>query len=505
MRKTGVYLGICVSLSLLAAKVIAQGPVEKSSPEEFIENSPPGLGLLTPGSWATYQSALDSGPFTQALTKDPELEAMFRANPLTVSGVLPYRPDPISTFIGAAIILAIQSMQEKGSVDVDAIYELLNSTELYAGLLGSGTLAWTRWRSGQAITWAGKKVAPDMIKSISKYQLTKILNHIVGAVTYAVAVSGGYEYFTGFWKLSTQGVENVSTMTDLFAEFKNGNYKNSVYPVLENLKIYLLDPNTRSRVASSIYNHRILTYEFIAMNIALYVGMVAGDIIFQKLGPQNPVGRGAKIWRGLIDYFGRSMGGLVGGIMVQFTPKFIKVAVNESLLDYKVKKQREKLRLKIAQLRWNVQNAVYPSATNMTFQAASNIGLDFQSDVENVAAQYDLVNSLLMNELMLEDEDQEDALKAMIEVRGELMDSFSDLRSDVAREDWMNPTRDNTETLSAEELGRRMWRRDHRSEYQEHYSAILDASKDRMNLETGELINFVNHIVEFRARMAESQ
>jgi len=174
-------------------------------------------------------------------------------------------------------------------------------------------------------------------------------------------------------------------------------------------------------------------------------------------------------------------------------------------LDYKVKKQREKLRLKIAQLRWNVQNAVYPSATNMTFQAASNIGLDFQSDVENVAAQYDLVNSLLMNELMLEDEDQEDALKAMIEVRGELMDSFSDLRSDVAREDWMNPTRDNTETLSAEELGRRMWRRDHRSEYQEHYSAILDASKDRMNLETGELINFVNHIVEFRARMAESQ
>jgi len=106
---------------------------------------------------------------------------------------------------------------------------------------------------------------------------------------------------------------------------------------------------------------------------------------------------------------------------------------------------------------------------------------------------------------MLEDEDQEDALKAMIEVRGELMDSFSDLRSDVAREDWMNPTRDNTETLSAEELGRRMWRRDHRSEYQEHYSAILDASKDRMNLETGELINFVNHIVEFRARMAESQ
>jgi len=174
-------------------------------------------------------------------------------------------------------------------------------------------------------------------------------------------------------------------------------------------------------------------------------------------------------------------------------------------LDYKVKKQREKLRLKIAQLRWNVQNAVYPSATNMTFQAASNIGLDFQSDIESIAAEYDLVNSLLMNELMLEDEDQEDALRAMIEVRGELMDGFSDLRSEVAKADWMKPTIENAKSLSAEELGRRMWQREHRPEYQEHYSAILDASEDRMNLETGELIKFVNHIVEFRARMAESQ
>ena len=481
-----------VSLSLMTAKVMAQGQVEISSPEESFNQSLPGLGLLPREAWPEMGPVLDLGMFDKSLINDPALKSNAGLNPLLAPGIFAYQIDPISTFLAAGIILAIQSKRETGKVDVDAIWMLLNSTDLYAGWAGSLSAAITQRGAKNGLQLAARKLIPGFYEQLTQKELYKIFNNIIGGFTYTLSVSSGFEYFSQFWKLSTAGVEHVHTVSDLLTAPRK-----DILPVLQNLMNYVLDPNVQKRIASSVYNHRILTFEFIAMNIGMYLGIAVGDEIAKKFGPQTPVGKKEIVIRTLTDYFGRVLGGVAGGLIVQLTPDVIRVKVNRSLLDYKIWRQEKFLKKDMARIRGGIANSLYPPKDAAGVGSFFFTQMNLQSDVERVSRAVDMLDSLLMQKMLV----MKEADAAEFEMNQDQQDLLSDFRSlikEVGGAEWMTSTLKNKSFDSPEDWDRAVWKDRNRTRYQQHYSAVLQAGLDRFKENFDQVNDFIHKMRGFQ-------
>jgi len=488
--KTVIAAVFCVSLSLLAAKVVAPSPVEGSSPEESNRNALPGLGFLPSSNWPTFSPALSQGVMDEALSEDPELLYLIQANPLLTGGVIPYQIDPISAFIAAGLVLAVQSYRETGQIDAQAILVLLNSTDLYAGVLGAGFAAYSKRRVEQGLAAGARRLAPRFSQEISQKQLARIFGNIMGGLSYTVAIGSGFEYFSQFWKLSTAGNENVSRVSDIVrAERKD------VWPVLQNLLNYFADPSVQKRITSSVYNHRILTYEFIAMNVGLYIGILAGGQIVKKLGPQTPSSR-REIWkRRLTDYFGRVLGGVTGGLMVQFTPEFIKISVNEALLEYKINRNLRHLETRLSRLENGIlgPKPMYPPEHRANLGSFLFQEMNLQSDLDRLARTLDMLDSLWIHHYLVASDEHLESLDRLLDARAEALHRVDRLFQSIDDRQWMEPQ-------DGEDAERKMWKELHRPLYVSHYGAVLSAAIDRFSREFEAKVNFVDHIIDFRAQ-----
>lgn len=487
-----IFFKIVILVSLLqqTTNPVALGSVDRSSPEESEENNLPSLRLISGRSLPSYQGFLTHGVFEESLLTDEELAESFFANSFLNTSAFPYQVDPVSVVVAAAITLAVQSLKETGRIDPAAIGRLLDSTDLYAGWIGSGVAAYTKYRAQGAIVGASRRILPERIKAIGQHQLTKILGNVVNGLSYTIAVGGGFEYFSQFWKLATRGSDRVRRVSDLVgAEWKEIN------PVLTNLLNYVADPNVRKRISSSVYNHRILTYEFIATNVGLYLGIVIGARIAASIGPQTPKTKLDNWKRRFADYFGRVLGGITGGVMVQLTPEVVRIKVNEALIDWKIRRHLEGLDQDIDRLQEGLANRLYPPYHD------SGIGgfirsqtafhhQDLDIDLERISRAKDMVQSLYLQKMFLY-ESQAEAFEGLVHVY-ELVDAVSRISLETIGVDY-----DLKDELSIYDLAHNAGA--NLDVFDRHYAVTIGAHQKRWAQETERLNAFISEVSAFQA------
>lgn len=488
----------------LATMVKAQGPVEQSSPEESMTSSLSGLDLIKAAPaprdplqvlpkemWPTLRPAIDLELHRNAhsdLDESQDLEL----NPLLVDGVFPYRGNPISTFLAATIAVAVQSLREQGRVDPEAIALLMNNTDFHAGWVGSATAAYTKRELGAAGAWAARKIAPKTVESIVKNQTAQFVGKIVNGLTYTIAVSGGFEYFSQFWKLATLSIPNVHTVTDLVQAPRRDQVR-----VLSNLLQYVANASVQKRIASSVSNHRIMTFEFLAMNIGLFVGMVAGQIIGQKIIPAAP----SNFKQKLKAWFGKHMAPLIGAVfgslVIQVIPDSFKMRVNSSLLNWKVSRAERKLQEKLDLIEEGIEQKLYPSWDNSSFASGVFSQLNLQSDIEAMVRQKDLLFSLYVQKLFVEGKRQE-AVDLIRETETYLIDRMSLWLDDINGAAQAPQLRDEERRkLSPEDLESYIFQRLNRDRNQRYYSSVIAHSIDRLIDAWDTYSEFVDQLEDF--------
>lgn len=336
-----------VSLSWMAANVKAQGSVEISSPEESIESSLSGSSLQTlpqelipsliPAlGLEQVEDALNGVSLVDPLAQGQPINPTI---PLFGAGVFPYQVDPLSAIVAAVVVLGVQSYLETGKVDPRALAAFLNRTDFYAGVAGAAFFGVNKYGAGLGLEKLALWAAPQTIDRLASVKAMRALNHLVSGVTYTIAVSGGYHYWSQFWMMATAGVsDDVKTVTG----FINARLEDQV-AVGSNLLRYLMMADIQKRVVASVYRHKIQTFEFMAMNAALYFGIVAGGVIAERIG--GPIPKGVKrTWaRRATEYFLKVTGGIFFGTAIQFIPESFRLAVNSAWLDSKIRGQEEKL------------------------------------------------------------------------------------------------------------------------------------------------------------------
>ena len=310
-------------------------------------------------------------------------------SPLLTQGVFPYQANPIAAVISAGLTLAVMSLKETGKVDMESILFLLNSTDFYAGLAGSISGARGQQAGKSLLSWlAGgvKKSAPEMLEPLAQKEALKVVKNIVDGFTYTFSVSAGYEVFSQFWKIATKNIPEAHKMTGFL-----GSPMHVKKRVLLNLLYYtVMDKGLQKRVIDSVYHHRIMTFEFIAMNVGIYVGAQLGNFVAKKYMPGN-------VWA---ERLAPAVGSVTGGVLVQLIPDSWKSHFNHQLLSWKISSNRNRLKELEETLSRGINKTSYPSYSVSGVASYWMSGVDLEDDIERMFAKRDMLSSLLMQEAM---------------------------------------------------------------------------------------------------------
>lgn len=278
-RASVLFKNFVIAFSLcsfaFATNILDKGSAEASSPEDQFQKSLPSFDPL---------SNLSTDPFAA----DPQIEKSGGKTPspqaippLVNSGVFPYQPNIIGAIISAAVTMGVMSFKETGKVDLEGIAYLLNSSDFYAGLLGTVVNGYTQ----KGVSWGvvkgfglGAKASPTIIKPFVDAQMTKVLGSIVNGVTYTAMVSIGFEEFSQFWMYATKKIPEAQTFTGMIAM----PFARKMQVVGNLMDIALVNGALQKRIRDSVWNHRVMTFEFIATNIAMYIGGQLGFLVAKK-------------------------------------------------------------------------------------------------------------------------------------------------------------------------------------------------------------------------------
>jgi len=510
MGVTRVLVPFWISLSWMAANVEAQGSVEISSPEESIESSLPSLSL-PPSSLPTMLPALGtptgSNPFTKGeanLTGDNSTQTVNFA-----PGAFPYQIDPISAFMSAAVVMAVQSLREQGKVNPRAIAALLNNSDYYAGMVGAAIAAGTQKGLKMTTNALAARFAPKVVESIAKNRATTYFTNIVSGITFTLSVGAGFEYFSQFWKMAcigaeAQGVKNVHTVTG----FLNASVEDRL-TVINNLYKYIFMKDVQKRIMNSVLYNRILTFEFIAMNVAMYLGAVTGGLIAERaLGKLAP--GAARTWaRFFTEYFAKVFGGIVFGTAIQFIPDGFRLGVNRQLVSGKLAFEKRSLRRKLEKIEDGIRMRHYPVIEESKgfvdgfAQESSNDPL--ANDLAGVFRSRDLIVSMEIQRLMILNEPEEaekemKEIQSLIETKMRLFEKMSGGSSGLN-------TFEGAEALgsgrSEDALGRQLHRDLFRDQYQKHYAGIVEAASQASLRHASSFENFFDLVDEMSAQPAQ--
>lgn len=376
-----VFWFFCVSLVVESTNLVVSGSIEASSPEERHENDS-SLSSLAPLTNDIHQLSVHdivgaSGDSEEKL--DPE--APKALNPLLTEGVFPYQPNPIAAVVAAGITMAVMTWKETGKVDLEGLLYILNSSDFYVGLLGSISSSYTQRKAADVLVNSLKKGVergPQVLKTVLEKPQVKILGNIVNGFTYTMAVSSGFEYFSQIWKHCTRNIPEAQTVGGLVKA--PAIRKKQV--ALNLLYFMVNDPNMRKRILSSTYQHRILTFEFIATNVGLYVGSILGTYLAKKYAADN-------IW---LKRLAPIIGSTSLALLVQVMPSSWTSSLNKELVEWKLQKHRVKLNDLLKDLDVGITNRTYP-IEEMPTTGYFIRGADLQSDVERILRERDLVAS----------------------------------------------------------------------------------------------------------------
>lgn len=468
---------VAVSFGLRPANSFALNPVEASSPEETDEYSLPGLEHDMEESLPSFSPIVD---FREQGENNGH--TMLAPQSLFMEGMFPYQANPVSMVMAAAITLAYQSWRETGEVDPEAIWELLQSTDLYAGYAGlvHGAIAQRGAAASSRLLMRGP------VKAISSSKVFMFFRSIINSFSYTFAVSSGFEYFSQFWKLASQHIPEVSTVSDLVNAPRDVKLR-----LTQNLMNYVAHPDVQKRVANSVWHHRIYTFEFIAMNFGLAFGMMAGEAVaryaLKRFGPTVPTGRRARLVTGFSRHLGRVLGGVSGGVLVQLAPDSLRLGINRYFLERKLRSQNEKLERQLKELEENIYFLLYPAEDGSNLGSYFFSGFNLESDLQAILRTRDLLFSLEAQRFSIKDESHkllEEVQRVETSLRGRLEDLYEDVRSGRFLRAEMSFLPGMGQQLrereaNRERLKRLQQRRRNGSEYQDHYEIMLDAYIER--------------------------
>lgn len=367
---------VWVSLSLLITNLLGKEQVEASSPEESYKVTLPALTFLNSVQSSTHFSQQAWSPLPSPVS------------PLLVQNVFPYQPNPLAAIVAAGLTLTFMALKETGKVDLEGILFLLNSTDLYAGLAGSIQGALAQSGSGylaRRLAKGASSASPKVLKPFLASETSRVLANIVNGLTYTLAVSTGFEYFSQFWKFATKNIEGVSTVTGFFQAplaVQKAVYSNLMY-------YSVIDVRMQKRILDSVYNHRILTFEFIMMNVGLYVGAQLGHYLAQKYGTGYP--SAVKL--------GPVLGSVALGMGVQLLPIRLKTAANHKLLEMKINHQKEKVEDLYKLIEGRVNRFDYPPKDVSGVSSYWMKGVDLGADIERLLRAFDILSSLHIQQM----------------------------------------------------------------------------------------------------------
>lgn len=227
----------------------------------------------------------------------------------------------------------------------------------------------------------------------------------------------------------------------------------------------------QKRILSSVYNHRILTFEFIATNVALYVGAQLGSVLSAKYGANTP-------W---LKKLGPVLGSISGGLIVQSLPESWTSAANTKLAQMKITSHQKRLEANLKQIEVGVQSRFYPVQDHPAVGYWVR-GASLESDVDRVLRERDLIASLELQLILGNPNNQvelsrlsgvfnliESRLKTvLVDIQGGNKSSL-----DLNIEKWVKEGR------SAEEIQRLGAHYPDYLTQTQYYSLVLDAALDR--------------------------
>ena len=438
-------------------------------------------GMTIPQSLLGAQTALGVLPSTQFKPDSSDQVGAQPMSPLVTQGIFPYQTNPIAAVIAAGVTLAAMSLKETGSVDIDGILFLLNSTDFYAGLVGTASGAMGQRGGKSLLGYLGRgldKLAPSMMEPLRQKEAIKVLGNIVNGFTYSFSVSAGYETFSQFWKIATRNIPEAHKMTDFLASPMHVKKR-----VALNLLYYcVLDSNLQKRVLDSVWNHRIMTFEFIAMNVGLYVGAQLGNYIATTKFPNNP-------WAKRIAPVAGSIG---LGVLIQMMPDSWKEYFNAGLLDWKIARQTKRLKELEESVTRGITNLDYPPESVGGLASYVWSGVDLSDDIERLIGTRDLLVSLQMQKWMAHPEtahlafDMQNNYTSILGLVDDSLNAVTQPQVSFAAQidQWVK------ERKSPEEIQRlsaRFFQADPKRSY---YSLVLDAARDRVQKDFEDFLAF---------------
>ncbi len=370
---------VLVSLVVESTNLVVAGSVEASSPEERHESDSSLSGLIP--LTASVQATIPQDQIEKGVVGTGPV------NPIITSGVFPYQPNPLAAIIAAGITMAAMTWKETGKIDLESLGYIFNSSDFYAGLIGSVTSSFTHKQTTAVIAAGlsrGIQGFPNTIKPFFEKESVKIFGNILNGFTYTFAISSGFEYFSQIWKHATKNIPEVNTIGGLVRA--PGLRKKQV--ALNILYYMVNDTVMQKRILSSVFNHRIMTFEFIATNVGLYVGHVLTGLLVQKYG-------GGKSWMLKVAPV---VGSMLGGLFVQLLPGSWKGRINQELAIYNRKRHEKNLEVALQELERGVKNKTYP-VDELTKTGYFITGADLQSDIERTLRARDMVASFCLQEI----------------------------------------------------------------------------------------------------------
>jgi hypothetical protein len=305
-----------------------------------------------------------------------------QSSSLLIEGVFPYQANPIAAVVAAGLTLAAMSLKETGRVDLNGILFLLNSSDFYAGLIGTMSAS-TGQKGGVAVSKylgrAAGKVAPKMIKPLAQNQALQVMGNIINGFTHTLSVSGGYEYFSQFWMVATKSIPEAHTVTGFF----KADWATQKRVLLNLAYVSMIDKELQKRILDSVRYHRIETFEFIAMNVGIYVGAQLGSLAARQWAPGNPWAR----------QIGPVAGSVGLGILVQAMPDSWKEYFNAKLIENKIRRVQRKYDRLQETIRAGIKDFYYPSydVDGMTSYVSS--GIDLRRDLDRLVRARHLLSS----------------------------------------------------------------------------------------------------------------
>ncbi len=400
--KGGFLLSFIFSLGVMPAKVCAietvedlqSGFEEASSPEDG--SKAPSLNPTTNPTTVSFAGTESSGSLLEPSDNKIQkrtvngIQGMAPVGvpgPIFVDGIYNVKANPIGAVIAAGLTLTFMTLKETGKVDLDSLLFLLNSTDFYAGLAGTAAGATGQWGGVQIaskLKAAAARKSPGMLAPLVGKEAFQTFSNIVNGFTYTLAVTSGYEVFSQFWKIATKHIPEARKVTD----FVNCSWEIKKLVAMKLLYYTIQDTNLQKKVMDSIMYHRVMTFDFLAMNVGLYVGAQLGTYLASKALPGNK-------WAKSI---GPVVGSAAGGLLVELMPKSWKDFFNSGFISAKIWRKKSVLDGYKAMLQEAVSRGMYPDHSNEGTGSYWMSGVDLGEDIERIFSARETLTGLYMQQ-----------------------------------------------------------------------------------------------------------